>query len=449
MRILLINPPRSPANAIYDCAPRDAQRLIHRKLIGPPLGLLTLASLAKADHDVFLLEMKGEYDLNPTAPEPVELLRQWLARTRPDLVGITCIASEFPESLKLLTEVKAWNPEVLTVAGGLHAQLCPEQFDHPAVDVISVSQAPQVFRDLLRAHEAGQPLTSVPGLVLRWDGKWQATTGESPYGDPAGTDYVAPDRSLVRPWLSTYIVGRATGPSTYLFSSLGCPHRCTFCSIWPQFDGAYHQREVESVVQELKTLDEYEVVRFADGNSLARPQFMDRLFSRIAEEGLEKRFKYVMDIRVDTAVEQPALIEKLARAGLVVAITGFESFRDVELEAFDKQSPVDKIAEAVSIFHANGVGLRGNYVVSPDYDQADFHGLAEFAQQHAVALAGYTILTPMPGTALYRRLLPQIVDHDLGKFNFFNCVMQTKLPLSRFYEAVGELWKIRQGSEVI
>ena len=71
MRILLVNPPRSAANGIYDHAPPDVQRLIHRKLIGPPLGLLMLATVCKAEHDVALLEIKGETDLDPNAPAPI------------------------------------------------------------------------------------------------------------------------------------------------------------------------------------------------------------------------------------------------------------------------------------------------------------------------------------------------------------------------------------------
>ena len=49
--------------------------------------------------------------------------------------------------------------------------------------------------------------------------------------------------------------------STYVFTSLGCPYRCSFCSIWPQYGGAYHQRDVESVIAELKTLEEYGIGR--------------------------------------------------------------------------------------------------------------------------------------------------------------------------------------------
>jgi len=79
----------------------------------------------------------------------------------------------------------------------------------------------------------------------------------------------------------------------------------------------------------------------------------------------------------------------------------------------------------------------------------DIGAVAEHASRHSVALAGYTILTPMPGTALYRQMKPRIVDHDYEKYNFFNCVLETKLPIDRFYERMGELWKVRLGDRVI
>jgi radical SAM superfamily enzyme YgiQ (UPF0313 family) len=447
MRIALINPPRSPHNAIYDYAPEEAKPLIHRKLIGPPLGLLTVAAALAPEHEVSLLELKGEYDLHPGAQPVAELVRQHLERTRPEVVGVTFIASEHPAGMEILREVKRFDPEILTVAGGLHAILCPEHFDAPAVDVVSVSQAAQTMRRLADARAAGRSLDEVGGLLVRGPGGLRPTSAPAERWDLAGADYLTPDRSLIEPWLSTYVVGKAKGPSTYLFTSLGCPHRCTFCSIWRQYGGAFHQRGVESIVEELKGLEEYEVVRFADANTVVSLDFASRLFDRIIEEKLP--YKYVMDIRVDTAVKAPWLIEKMARGGLVVAICGFESFRSEELRRYDKDLEPQAIAEAVEILHRNGVMVRGNYVISPDYDEGDFAELAEFAWRYRVALAGYTILSPMPGTDFYRDVEDRITDRDLAKYNFFNCVLQTKLPLDRFYEHVGDLWRIRLGSEVI
>ena len=75
MRILLVNPPRSPHNGILAHASADVLPFIHKKLVGPPLGLLTIAG-AVPDHDVRLLELKAEYDL------PVAILTPDEAKTR-------------------------------------------------------------------------------------------------------------------------------------------------------------------------------------------------------------------------------------------------------------------------------------------------------------------------------------------------------------------------------
>ena len=174
---------------------------------------------------------------------------------------------------------------------------------------------------------------------------------------------------------------------------------------------------------------------------------IDKLFDRINEEKINKT--YVMDIRTDTAVKYPKLIEKLAKAGLKVVICGFESFREEELKRYNKSSDAKLIHEAINIFHQNGIMLRGNYVIPNDYDEDDFKALSDYTSSHKVSYAGYTILTPMPGTPFYKEVEDQIIDFDLTKYNFFNSVLKTKLPLEKFYENVGKLWLIKKGTDVI
>jgi radical SAM superfamily enzyme YgiQ (UPF0313 family) len=232
-----------------------------------------------------------------------------------------------------------------------------------------------------------------------------------------------------------------------MFTSLGCPFECNFCSIWKQFDGEFHQREIESIIAEIKTLDDYPAVRFSDANTIVNVEFINRLFDRIMEEGIKKDF--IMDIRFDTAAKHPELINKLAKGGLKVVICGFESFRDSELKLYNKSSSAKYIEKAINIFHDNGIMLRGNYVVPPDYGVDDFKALSDYANSHKVTYAGYTILTPMPGTPYYETVKQDIIDFDLKKYNFFNSVVKTKLPLEKFYENVGKLWLIKKGSDVI
>ena len=93
--------------------------------------------------------------------------------------------------------------------------------------------------------------------------------------------------------------------------------------------------------------------------------------------------------------------------------------------------------------------VRGNYVIPNDYTEADFDALAEYSSQNPVVYAGYTILSPMPGTVFYKEVEDQIVEHDYSRYNFFNSVLRTTLPYERFHERVGGLWLIKKGKDVI
>lgn len=445
MKVLLINTPRSPHNSILKYASNEAKRFIHKKLIGPPLGLLTLAG-AIPNHDVIVWDTKGEYDLNPDAPQLSEMVTNLIHEHQPDIVATTAITSEFYFAVEILQTAKKVNPNILTIIGGVHATLCIEDFTDKAIDVICRGQAAHLFKAVVEAKEQNKSLESVAGIYLNGEDGPQKTKGGVIEWNPAGSNFIFPDRSRLDRWKETYYVGNAPHPSTYLFSSLGCPYSCTFCSIWKEHDGKYLQREIESIIHELKTMD-YEIVRFADANTIVNVDFIDKLFDRIKEEGIHK--EYIMDIRSDTAVKYPWLIEKLAQNGLKVVICGFESFREQELAKYNKSSSVSLTTEAISVFHSNNIMLRGNYVIPNDYNIDDFAAMRDFAAGYKVAYAGYTILTPMPGTVYYEEMKDQIVDHDLSKYNFFNCVLPTKLPIMEFYKNVSNLWLIRKGEDVI
>jgi hopanoid C-3 methylase len=446
MKILLLNPPRSPENNILRFAPENAKPFIHKKLIGPPLGLLTIAAAVK-DFDVTLFDLKGEYDLDPSTPSLDVLVLQLLEKYRPDILGVTVITSEFDYSLEIFSVAKQFNPMILTVAGGLHATLCTADFSGTGADVVIPGQCPHIFRDVVLAKEKGIKLDSVPGIWLNTQQGFIKTRGRTRHWDAANADYLMPDRRHLDRWISTYKVGSSPFPSTYVFSSLGCPYKCTFCSIWTQFKGKYYQRTVESLITELKSMDEYPVVRFADANTVVDHDFMNLLFDRIVEEGIKKTF--VMDIRADVAASHPDIIAKLAKGGLKVVICGFESFRDEELKKYHKDSPAFDNLEAIRVFERNDIMVRGNYVVPNDYGEDDFKALAEYAGNNPVVYAGYTVLTPMPGTVFYQQVKDQIIDRDYRKYNFFNSVMKTKLPHDKFHEEIGKLWLIKKGKDVI
>ncbi len=446
MKILLINTPRSPENRILEFAPAPAKQFIHKRLIGPPLGLMTIAAAVK-DHDVLLFDTKGEFDLHPEHPTLAELVKKLVNDFRPDIVASTAITSELYYAFEIFTEAKRNDPRIVTILGGLHPTLLPFDCFHPSVDVVCPGQSPHIFREVVRAVEMKAGLDSIPGILLNKGSALVKTPGKPAPWDAANADYLMPDREPLKNWIETYKVGGSPFPSTYVFTSLGCPYKCTFCSIWPQFKGKYYQRSVESLITELQSIPDYPVVRFADANTVVDLDFMSLLFNRILEEGISKTF--VMDIRADVAARHPGIIRKMAEGGLKVVICGFESYRDEELRKYNKSSAASDIAEAIKVFNDNGIMIRGNYVIPNDYSEDDFKALEEYSSSNPVVYAGYTILTPMPGTVFYKQVKDKIIDHDYLRYNFFNSVLKTTLPYEKFHERVGSLWLIKKGTDVI
>ncbi|MBN2547224.1 MAG: B12-binding domain-containing radical SAM protein, partial [Spirochaetes bacterium] len=417
MKILFINPPRSYANKVLDYAPEKAKKFVHKKLIGPPIGLLTIATYVKDISDAFFIDLKGEYDLNANAPDLAAITCGYLNEYDPDIVAVTFIASEYYFGIDIFKTAKKYNKDIITVAGGLHTTLCLEDFNNEYVDFVCPLGCPKPFRDLVIALKEKKNIESVKGVYFNKSGKLKLTKPVDYKWDPVGKDYIIPDRSFLKRWINTYKVGKSPHPATYIYTSLGCPYKCTFCSIWQQFNGDYLQRDVESIINELKSVDEYYVVRFSDANTIVNADFINKLFDRIEEEKIKKFF--IMDIRFDTAVNHPELIEKLAKNGLKVVICGFESFREQELKKYNKSSSAHLIEKAIDIFHQNGIMLRGNYIVPNYYTERDFDALEEYAASHKVVYAGYSILTPMPGTVFYNEVKSDIIDFDLSKYNFF------------------------------
>ncbi|MBS4012783.1 MAG: cobalamin-dependent protein [Bacteroidetes bacterium] len=445
MKILLINTPRSPFNGILQYAPEEAKPFIHKKLIGPPLGLLTLAAAVK-DYEVIVFDTKAEYDLFPDTPELKKLVEKLIIEHQPDIVGTTVITSELYYGKEILQTVKSINPNITTIIGGQYVNIRLEECYDKDIDIAIQGHGGQKLREISLAKEKGMSLKNIPGIHINNGVGFEKTQGVEKAWDAAGENFIMPDRKLLERWRQAYRVQSAPSPTTYLYTSLGCPFKCTFCSIWKENCGAYYKRNIHSIIEELISID-YDIVRFADANTIVDISFIDELFSQIEKHGIKK--EYIMDIRADVAVNNPKLIEKLAKNGLKVVICGFESYKEAELNKYNKSSSASYIEQAIELFHDNGIMLRGNYVIPTNYTPEDFKAMSDYAGQHKVAYAGYTVLTPMPGTDYYDEVKNDIIDKDLRKYNFFNAVLPTYLPLEEFYREVGSLWLIRKGKDVI
>lgn len=411
MRVLLIQPPRS-------------QTVVGFSKFGcpEPLALEILAASAP-DHEVKILDMRMDPDLEGC-----------ISRFGPEVVGVTGYTPNVPQMLAVCRRTKEMDPSIVTVVGGYHATLCPEDFNTADVDVIVTGEGERTLPELLNALEAGVEPAEVAGLVYRRHSD-QVHTEPRELLDNLD-DSPPPARHLTEKYRDRYFFQFWSSPAP-LETARGCPHKCKFCSVWVFHRSRCRFKSPGRVVEELQRVRS-DIAYFVDDNFLQNLRRAERIHELVVEAGL--KLKYWMQARSDSIVRRPDLIERWAEIGLSTVLVGFEKFREEELTDLRKRSTVETNEEAARILRANGVDIWGAFIVDPGWSKSDFAALADYVRRLKISFPQFTVLTPLPGTEFFREKLKELTTGNYELFDFLHSVLPTRLPAREFYSEMAHLY---------
>jgi radical SAM superfamily enzyme YgiQ (UPF0313 family) len=207
--------------------------------------------------------------------------------------------------------------------------------------------------------------------------------------------------------------------------------RCDFCPSWAQTGRRYLRRTVESMIAEMKTIQE-PYIYFVCEESLLDTKLSLALARAIQEEGINKRFG--MPLRADTIANKPEVIEAWAEAGLEDTIVGIEQASGEHLKDREKSTTVEHNIAAMKVLKANGIACTGSMFFRPDFTREQFEQLVDHTIRLEIDCPQYFVLTPIPGTKLFDKARSQLVEHNFDLWDFNHAVMPTSLPLVDFYE---------------
>lgn len=446
MRILLVNPPIPKKFRMLEYADEEARKaILKRVMVGPPLALNTLAGMVP-EEDVIILDQKTELDMDANY-NAVEAVMEEVKRFKPDIVGFTCITAQYNSVIKLLEGVKKIDSKILTTVGGIHPTLCTEDFTGSKADLISIGVGKVSFYQIVQEFKKNRwnsDFSKICGIAIN---KGNSLYYTKPLREIEYNDFdknyilndILPNRELTDKY--NYTIPHLNKKIHYLSTSQGCTHKCNFCTLWPVTDGRYFHRDAESIISELKLMDQYPIIRFCDSNTFGDPKKARHLFTRIIEEGLNNHI-YMADLRTDTVIRDPDLIELAAKAGVKITICGLEATSNEELAMYGKDNTIEIIQEALKILNGHGIYVNGNYIIRPDYDERDFERVGRFVEDNPIFNSGFTILTPFPGTEQWEELKDQVVIKDLDYYNLTNAVLKTKLSERKFYGQMTEIYKV-------
>ncbi len=178
MKILLVNPPKSPQSI----APDDME----------PLALEVLAATLP-QHEVRILDLRFE--------PAIELFR-CLESFQPRLVGVSVNNTiHVRAGRQVLRRIRAALPSANLVVGGHHPTLVPRDFYSPETDAVFRGWAEKSFPEYVRALEAGEACGG-PGVIVLRGGR--PVNGSSGLGPAEAADLPLPRRDLTQRYRRRY-----------------------------------------------------------------------------------------------------------------------------------------------------------------------------------------------------------------------------------------------------
>ena len=354
----------------------------------PNLGLLTLAAVAGDEFEI-------SYHDENVAPLP--------SGERFDLVALTAMTCQAPRAYELARRFRAAGAH--TVLGGIHPTvLAAEAATH--ADTVVAGEGEISWPRFLGDYLAGRPRA-----LYRADGFCDLARQPVPRYDliPAGAYRAVPLQ-----------VGR------------GCSLGCEFCSVGAVHGTRYRHKTLEQVRAEVAAIRAGSRaprprVFFTDDNLHLHRPFLGELLESVAP--LKINWMAQMDA---AAAKDPALLKLMADSGCTQLLVGFESLNPDNLALIQERGPKRTLSgeygEIVRTIQSHGIRVLGMFIVGLDEDRPEvFRQLRDFIVGTRMHDAQITIQTPLPGTALRRRLeaAGRLRDGgDWSRYTFFDVLYE-------------------------
>ncbi|MCL4313670.1 MAG: B12-binding domain-containing radical SAM protein [Actinobacteria bacterium] len=391
--------------------PRPAGHHVYDQILLPRLGVPLMATmLAESGRDVAgYAEVLGPIDVADCMSA--------------DLIGISGTTSTQPSAYKLADEFEAAGIPV--VLGGPHVTFCPEEALAHASYVVR-GEGEQTIMELVDALEYSLPLDGIKGL------SWREPSGRThhnparPACNQEGFERLPiPDLTL----LNNY--DRMTVKP--IMTQWGCPYDCEFCSVTAMFSRSVRHRRNDQVIAELQGLNA-NAVFFHDDNFIVNKQRTGALLSEMIAKDLTPN--WWAQVRADSVFVSKAhkepdhqFLSLMSKAGCQMVMIGFESISDEALSQVGKKITVADSRAAVNYYHEHGIGVHGMFVVGLDTDTSEAPArTVDFAKEIGIDTIQLMIVTPIPGTHLWKRAVEEdrLLDADWSLFDGHHVVMKPK-----------------------
>lgn len=464
--VLFVNFPTIPYSRLLDYF--SGGTLDEVQLHGEPLGILHLSSYLKKfgqvlnvgllDYSIALLQSKKYTNLK----EFIHQVAKKDVTFVPDIIACSInFTTSHPFMIDTIKHLKSIWPNSVVIVGGNHAtNTTSKLLEFPFIDYVARGEAEVAFTEFVNALDEERHI-SIKGIYSRQDlinykkdkpiPKWIIGDGtlssqnsdhlldrcESidnldnlPFPD---WDLIDMETYATEPGRAAYIGVAANKRKASLFTSRGCPFRCTFCATHTTFTRLLRYHSPDYICQQIITLNKnYGITLFI---------IEDDLFTGNKTEVLKmlKAFKNLkipnFELQFPNALSNNTLneevVDALYDAGMYSTEIAIESGSPyVQKNIIHKNVVLDNVKYWVDYMHSKNIIVKCLFILGfPNETKEQMLESIEFAKTLKSDWCIFSIATPLVGTEMYEEFIQKGVITDeidfLAKTDFRKRIFDT------------------------
>lgn len=380
----------------------------------PPIGILYASSEAiKEGYTIHICDLRIK-------PAEWEKTISNLINERTLIVGFSVMGGiPVKESLKISRYIKQRWPKLYIVWGGPHATFCDnEVIKESSIDFVVRGYGSKPFLHLINClvgKDDALPLGEINGIT------WKDEKGNYYRNEIAiGFEFIH-YKDIPYYLIKDYSVYKYLGTAEKVFpmySAMGCPYRCAFCSSpaqYSKFKEKWSPYNVKEVVEHIKMLVEKfsaTYIYFIDDDSFVNLKHVENTIDEITKQRIKVKLGF-RGARVNEVIKMSDdFLEKLVHAGTNSMHIGVESGSNRILTLIKKNITAEQILEVnrklssfpkIKVFYNFIIGFPTETIEETMMTRDLILRLIK--DNPSCCVLPLNKLRPLPGTELYNLLV--------------------------------------------
>ena len=350
-----------------------------------PLGLLSLASNLPG-HEVVIIDPLFD---NLTIKQTIDKINAEKA----DIVGFSAVSRRSFALYSIMPKIKA----EYVVVGGPHCTVYHDDIIKRGADAVFVGGlADNDFASWIEDPQRGVVVHCATNIK----------------------DIKFPNRSLID-YEKYFYSGKVLFESSRrmsMFSSVGCPNKCTFCTVQGKTVQWKNPNTIAHEIQSMLALGA-ESIHIMDDNFNIRRSHIVGFLDEIENRGINTEWSIRGQVKFDYS-----LVPRMKKLGMKRIHVGIESLEDHCLKWMGKNQTVKDIEEFCRVMNDNEIEIVSYFIIGTPVETTKYvDSLPDKIEKLKIAIPYVNVLFPEPDTKYYFNLVKSgVYDKDLWKEYFNN-----------------------------